>query len=424
MPDTEKKAREKAEFEAARRRLKECDEKSSYVFVSYKRSDWRIVYPIVEKLQEKGCNVWIDKELNKKAGKNWQDIAFHAMAAPECMKVLFFISEQSMTSVAVCAELLWSVGNYIEGSHGGEVLEMVPINIDGSGRLEEVQMGRWVHELARKYYHEALRDEDRLLLKDVIKEEDRVDNLGRLPLKIFEKRFENKSQITFLNKEDIQGIFDNLSKKPESNSKQSEPKKPESNSEQSEPKKPEPVAEPKESMMPIKAFTEKFVKAMERNKADYQKENPGSKTPPIVFREIVLQMPWQSEKEQITGQNWKPVFTAMLDSFYEFKGDAFFRESVSEAVKKRSAEPYVADLRFYKEKIADNVKICKHYQKLTNADYYIRNWYGADVLLGEMIKWIDRFNRFLKANDPSCSFHTDDYLMKFEVDPEFEEYFK
>lgn len=43
-----------------------CNKDLDYVFVSYSKLDKDKVYPLVEKLQRQGYNIWIDTEL-----KSW-----------------------------------------------------------------------------------------------------------------------------------------------------------------------------------------------------------------------------------------------------------------------------------------------------------------------------------------------------------------
>lgn len=85
-----------------------CDTAKPYAFVSYSKKDYEIVYPIVAELQKEGYNIWIDKELTANVGENWQDIALDTISNKRCSTILFFVSENSMLSAPVCAEITWA----------------------------------------------------------------------------------------------------------------------------------------------------------------------------------------------------------------------------------------------------------------------------------------------------------------------------
>ena len=36
-----------------------------FIFVSYKHVDWKLVYPVIEKLHDAGFNIWYDASLTK-----------------------------------------------------------------------------------------------------------------------------------------------------------------------------------------------------------------------------------------------------------------------------------------------------------------------------------------------------------------------
>lgn len=189
-----------------------------FVFVSYKRSDADVVYPIVVKLQEAGINIWIDKELKAAAGKSWQDRAFDAMENYLCYKILFFISEDSITSAPVCAEMEWSMSEDVKVAHRSSPLEIVPVNLT----KKDIQLRDWIqNEILRKYQGVLLTNDEYDCLRGVLPQElvdgsegnrnKRIKNKFKIANYIFERRFQGDSGITYLLPEDISSMISNLS---------------------------------------------------------------------------------------------------------------------------------------------------------------------------------------------------------------------
>lgn len=64
-----------------------------YIFISYKHSDWEIVYPVIKKLHEAGFNIWYDVNLPK--GRNYDiQIANHIIKSK---LFVTFITEEVMS---------------------------------------------------------------------------------------------------------------------------------------------------------------------------------------------------------------------------------------------------------------------------------------------------------------------------------------
>ena len=82
-------------------RIAACDLSKPFVFVSYSKQDAERVYPFILRLQALGCNLWIDRELTKMVGQNWQFGAMRAMTDTNCRGILFMISEDSLKSPSV-----------------------------------------------------------------------------------------------------------------------------------------------------------------------------------------------------------------------------------------------------------------------------------------------------------------------------------
>ena len=71
------------------------------IFVSYARSDQEQVFPIVEKLREKGLNIWIDQGIH--GAKLWSQEIVHAIEG--CKVFILFASSTAFQSENVTKEL-------------------------------------------------------------------------------------------------------------------------------------------------------------------------------------------------------------------------------------------------------------------------------------------------------------------------------
>lgn len=72
-----------------------------FVFVSYKRDESDIVYPIVERLAQEGYRVWIDTAENAIAGgEKWHDVLMRRIE--ECRVFICFLSDLSVNSSPFC----------------------------------------------------------------------------------------------------------------------------------------------------------------------------------------------------------------------------------------------------------------------------------------------------------------------------------
>lgn len=446
-----------------------------FVFVSYAKNNWKDVYPTVMALREQGYNIYLDTEMAANAQVYWIEKVKSLLFDAYCQGMIAFLSIDYMRSYACMMELLLSDGHRMHMDRGEKLPTLyialedqmrTPQSIGTYFRKNEIRVvskkkpvqmqPEEVSKLCEYFMDYNLQHKVIETDAQVKKEVESMTTAHEVAMWMFEYIF-NKSKMNIqpfrsvekccpilienfkkiglqsLNRDlnvPSEGLKDRVL--PEKSRVTAEVGKTEekvvavSEMRSEDGDKAKDISSPKreKDWMSVREFTKRFVKAMEKNKAEYQQKNPGGKTPPIVFQEIRLKMPWQDEEDAIKGQNWKPLFTAMLDSFYEFKGDGFFSESAEAAIKKGNTEPYVVDAKFYKENIETNVKIKKHYQKLTLADYYFRNWYSADALLTEMMKWTDRFSQFLGKSTPPLTFGPDDYLVRYKVNSEFEKYFE
>ena len=79
---------------------------NEYIFISYSHRDYKKVYKDLLLLTNEGINVWYDREMA--AGKSWIDLAIQNMTPYECKAVIFYLSENALTSQAVISELEFS----------------------------------------------------------------------------------------------------------------------------------------------------------------------------------------------------------------------------------------------------------------------------------------------------------------------------
>ncbi|MDD7210067.1 MAG: toll/interleukin-1 receptor domain-containing protein [Lachnospiraceae bacterium] len=117
--------------------IKACNMEKPFVFVSYSKQDAAKVYPLIEELQSLGCNIWIDKELNKTVGEDWQAGALGALRHYNCKAVLYFMSCNSLWSAPVCAELLFSASETVQDNNNNNPLKIIPINSSDSWTPQE-----------------------------------------------------------------------------------------------------------------------------------------------------------------------------------------------------------------------------------------------------------------------------------------------
>ena len=86
----------------------------------------------------------MDKELNKSLGVDWQRNALKAIAKPACKVILYFVSENSLVSAPVCAELCWSKSDKVKNNNQGEEMRIIPINVSENWDYK-TPFSTWVH---------------------------------------------------------------------------------------------------------------------------------------------------------------------------------------------------------------------------------------------------------------------------------------
>ena len=80
-----------------------------YIFISYSHKDYKKVYCDLADLYENGIPFWYDSGLP--AGKNWDDVVFEKMTDPNCVGVIFYLSENLFLSRSIQTEIQIACGD-------------------------------------------------------------------------------------------------------------------------------------------------------------------------------------------------------------------------------------------------------------------------------------------------------------------------
>lgn len=168
------------EIESMRQQIKPCDQNNPFIFISYSKMDAQKVYSTVINLQRMGFNVWIDKELSRNIGRDWQEGALEAISSSDCRAILFFMSENSMWSAPVCAELVWSTSETVRRYHNDEPLKLIPINTSEKWTPREEATCTWIQNtLSKDEGKKELKSDDYDVLKSVYVDEKYLSGMTR-----------------------------------------------------------------------------------------------------------------------------------------------------------------------------------------------------------------------------------------------------
>lgn len=77
--------------------------KDNYYFVSYSHKDYKTVFKDILRLEEMGVNIWYDNEMH--IGENWREIAQLYISKFQCSGVIFYLTENSISSPACNQEV-------------------------------------------------------------------------------------------------------------------------------------------------------------------------------------------------------------------------------------------------------------------------------------------------------------------------------
>lgn len=134
--------------------IKACDRSQPYIYVSYSTRDWEAVYGDVSKLQAAGKNLWIDVEANM-TGDGYNSTIFGAIADLNCKGMLFYLSEESMTSAQCAKEVAYTKSHAVTDERAA--LPVVVVDLDEVNDLdvEKYVNGKLYSLFGSEYLSEA-----------------------------------------------------------------------------------------------------------------------------------------------------------------------------------------------------------------------------------------------------------------------------
>ena len=132
-------------------KIQACDTSKPYIYVSYSTRDGRAVYSDVVALQEMGKNLWIDVESNM-TGDGYNSTIFGAIKNENCKGVLFYLSEDSMTSAQSAKEVAYTKSHAVTDERAA-----LPVVVVDLLEVKDLDIEKYVNgELYAKYKDEAL----------------------------------------------------------------------------------------------------------------------------------------------------------------------------------------------------------------------------------------------------------------------------
>ena len=90
-------------FDQIPREAMPSSHKDNYYFVSYSHKDYKTVFADILRLEELGINIWYDNEMH--IGENWREIAQLYISKFQCSGVIFYLTENSISSPACNQEV-------------------------------------------------------------------------------------------------------------------------------------------------------------------------------------------------------------------------------------------------------------------------------------------------------------------------------
>lgn len=135
-------------------KIKACDCSQPYIYVSYSTRDGANVYADVIALQEAGKNLWIDVESNM-TGDGYNSTIFGAIANLNCKGVLFYLSEESMSSAQCAKEVAYTKSHAVTDERAA--LPVVVVDLDEVDNLdiEKYVNGKLYGQFKDEYLSEA-----------------------------------------------------------------------------------------------------------------------------------------------------------------------------------------------------------------------------------------------------------------------------
>ena len=138
-------------IQALAAQIKACDCTKPYIYVSYSTRNGEAVYNDVIALQKEGKNLWIDVDSNM-TGDGYNSTIFGAISDLNCKGVLFYMSEDSMTSAQSAKEVAYTRSHKVTDER--PALPVVVVDLD---EVEGLDIEKYVNgKLFSKFRDEKL----------------------------------------------------------------------------------------------------------------------------------------------------------------------------------------------------------------------------------------------------------------------------
>lgn len=148
-----------------------CNTNKPYAFVSYSKRDAEKVYTSILALQQSGCNIWVDKNMEARADQSWTRLAFDAIQNKNCVAVVFMISASSVISMPCFSETMYSQrGQLTLNRHRNTPIKMITVNVDSQWDPRRRHFSQWLYDISDRYNDDTLNSlstADRTLLADL-----------------------------------------------------------------------------------------------------------------------------------------------------------------------------------------------------------------------------------------------------------------
>lgn len=115
-------------------RIRPCDTRQPYIFVSYSSADRETVWRDVLRFQQNGYNVWLDEKNLDKTKDSWKEDALRAINSRRCTLLLFYVSGSSLCSVPCLRELRETLSDRTVINHNTPV-PFVAVDVEEIGNI-------------------------------------------------------------------------------------------------------------------------------------------------------------------------------------------------------------------------------------------------------------------------------------------------
>lgn len=115
-------------------RIRPCDTRQPYIFISYSSADRETVWRDVLQFQQNGYNVWLDEKNLDKTKDSWKEDALQAIHGRRCRLLLFYVSASSLCSVPCLRELRETLSERAVMNHNTPV-PFVAVDVEEIGNI-------------------------------------------------------------------------------------------------------------------------------------------------------------------------------------------------------------------------------------------------------------------------------------------------